>query len=191
MRSSASGARRCSSFFAQAHYRSPVDYTDATLEQATADSGGPPRGAAQRAALRARRTAAAPTTPSDGGRDAAFRRFAAYMADDLDTPRALAELHGLARALNVAVGRGRGRPRRRGGGGRRAACARWTFSGSRRSTVAGRDLRRGAGTRRGARSTRAQQAISRVPTSCATRSQRSASQFATRRRARRSCPSMT
>jgi cysteinyl-tRNA synthetase len=92
-------------FFAQAHYRSPVDYADATLEQASAAAAG------LREALRnARRYAAA----AGGGRDeaireqaqAAFERFAASMADDLDTPRALAELHGLARALNTAVAAG-------------------------------------------------------------------------------------
>jgi cysteinyl-tRNA synthetase len=33
------------------------------------------------------------------------------MADDLDTPRGLAELHGLARAINTAVGAGTADPR--------------------------------------------------------------------------------
>jgi cysteinyl-tRNA synthetase len=89
-------------FFAQAHYRSPVDYSDATLEQATAAAAG------LREALRnARRYAGA----AGGGTDAAiaseaaaaFARFAGHMADDLNTPRALAELHGLARALNTAT----------------------------------------------------------------------------------------
>jgi cysteinyl-tRNA synthetase len=93
-------------FFAQAHYRSPVDYADATLEQASATAAG------LREALRnARRFAAA---GGDGGGDtairdeaqAAFERYAAYMADDLDTPRALAELHGVARAINTAVAAG-------------------------------------------------------------------------------------
>ena len=96
-------------FFAQAHYRSPVDYTDATLEQAASTAAG------LREALRnARRYA-------DGGRggadeairaqaDRAFEGFKAYMADDLDTPRALAELHGLARAINTAVAAGAADP---------------------------------------------------------------------------------
>ena len=34
---------------------------------------------------------------------AAFGRFGEHMADDLNTPRALAELHGIARALNSAA----------------------------------------------------------------------------------------
>ena len=89
-------------FFAQAHYRSPVDYSDVTLQQASSTAAG------LREALRnARRYAAA---PGDGGdaairaqAKASFEGFARYMADDLDTPRALAELHGLSRALNTAV----------------------------------------------------------------------------------------
>jgi len=97
-------------FFAQAHYRSPVDYSDATLEQASATASG------LREALRnARRYAEA----AGSGRDtairaqagAAFDGFAGYMADDLDTPRALAELHGLARGLNIAVAGGGADPR--------------------------------------------------------------------------------
>jgi cysteinyl-tRNA synthetase len=88
-------------FFAQAHYRSPVDYSDATLEQASATAAG------LREALRnARRYGAAGAAGDTAIRseaDAALARFAAYMAEDLDTPRALAELHKLARALNAAV----------------------------------------------------------------------------------------
>src|SRR4051794_12282139 len=81
-------------FFAQAHYRSPVDYADATLEQAAATAAG------LREALRnARRYADAGSGGDDeavrAGAEAAFEGFAASMADDLDTPRALAELHGL------------------------------------------------------------------------------------------------
>ena len=94
-------------FFAQAHYRSPVDYSDATLQQASATAAG------LREALRnARRYAAGArraTVPPDYA-VAAFERFAAYMADDLDTPRALAELHGLARDINVAVAAGEAAP---------------------------------------------------------------------------------
>jgi cysteinyl-tRNA synthetase len=91
-------------FFAQAHYRSPVDYSDTTLEQASRAADG------LREALRnARRYAG-----SDGAGQAAIReraqegfdRFAGFMADDLDTPRALAELHGIARAINTAVAEG-------------------------------------------------------------------------------------
>jgi len=96
-------------FFAQAHYRSPVDYSDSTLEQASATAAG------LREALRnARRYAAADGTGSDTAiltqADAAFRAFAGYMADDLDTPRALAELHVLARAVNSAVAGGEADP---------------------------------------------------------------------------------
>ena len=101
-------------FFAQAHYRSPVDYSDSTLEQASATAAG------LREALRnARRYAAADGAGSDTAirpqADAAFKPFAAYMADDLDTPRALAELHVLARALNTAVAGGGADPAAVGG----------------------------------------------------------------------------
>jgi cysteinyl-tRNA synthetase len=96
-------------FFAQAHYRNPVDYSDSTLEQASSTAAG------LREALRnARRYAAADCTGSDTGirtqAEAAFKGFAAYMADDLDTPRALAELHVLARAINTAVAGGEADP---------------------------------------------------------------------------------
>jgi cysteinyl-tRNA synthetase len=90
-------------FFAQAHYRSPVDYSDATLEQAAAAAAG------LREALRnARRYAAAgdgadSAVSAEAEAEAAFDRFVGHMADDLNTPRALAELHGLARALNTAT----------------------------------------------------------------------------------------
>jgi cysteinyl-tRNA synthetase len=92
-------------FFAQAHYRSPVDYSDTALEQATATAAG------LREALRnARRYVSAAGGGIQGAlaaqAEAAFNGFAAYMADDLDTPRALAELHGLARAINTAVAGG-------------------------------------------------------------------------------------
>ena len=89
-------------FFAQAHYRSPVDYSEAALEAASAAAEG------LREALRnARRSAASGAGGSDAAAlaeaQAAFDRFAAHMADDLNTPRALAELHGLARVLNTAA----------------------------------------------------------------------------------------
>jgi cysteinyl-tRNA synthetase len=93
-------------FFAQAHYRSPVDYTETTVKQATATAAG------FREALRnARRYAGAQGDGAEAGirdqAEAAFERFGAYMADDLDTPRALAELHGLAHSINTAVAGGR------------------------------------------------------------------------------------
>jgi cysteinyl-tRNA synthetase len=89
-------------FFAQAHYRSPVDYSEVALEAASAAAAG------LREALRnARRSAASGAGGGDPAvlaeAQAAFDRFAAHMADDLNTPRALAELHGLARALNSAA----------------------------------------------------------------------------------------
>ena len=93
-------------FFAQAHYRSPVDYSDTTLEQASATANG------LREALRnARRYAAGGESgfPPQSAVDA-FDRFAGFMADDLDTPRALAELHALARDINVAVAGGQASP---------------------------------------------------------------------------------
>jgi cysteinyl-tRNA synthetase len=87
-------------FFAQVHYRSPVDYSDSVLEQASGAAAGLRE--ALRNARRYAAGAAADPVPPDYA-SAAFDRFAAYMADDLDTPRALAELHGLARDINVAV----------------------------------------------------------------------------------------
>jgi cysteinyl-tRNA synthetase len=93
--------------FAQAHYRSPVDYSDTTLEQASATAAG------LREALRnARRYAAGndgSAAPPQSAIDT-FDRFAAHMADDLDTPKALAELHALAREINVAVAAGDAAP---------------------------------------------------------------------------------
>ena len=176
-------------FFAQAHYRSPVDYTDATLAQAAATADG------LREALRnARRYAAA----GDGGADdtladeGGWARSSAsppHMADDLDTPRALAELLAPRARDQPAVagggvesggGGGRGRPARprarrararvaRSGGARpRTRRSPWPWSAPRR----------------------APRATTRAPTSCATRSPRSASPSATPRRGRRSCPSM-
>ena len=94
-------------FFAQAHYRSPVDYSAATLEQAsnTADGLREALRNARRYAGGARGDETAPAYAAE-----AFARFSAFMADDLDTPRALAELHGLARDVNVAVAGGEAAP---------------------------------------------------------------------------------
>jgi cysteinyl-tRNA synthetase len=92
-------------FFAGASYRMPVDYHERTLEQAAAVAER------FRETLRnARRYArSAATGVDDGiatvGRDAAVA-FDAALADDLDTPAALAVLHGLASELNAAVGGG-------------------------------------------------------------------------------------
>ncbi len=89
-------------FFAQAHYRSPVDYSDATLDQAAAAAAG------LREALRnARRYAGSGGGQGDtavlAAAEQAFGRFRGHLTDDLNTPRALAELHGVARALNSAA----------------------------------------------------------------------------------------
>ena len=89
-------------FFAAAHYRSPVDYTEEALDQARASARG------LREAVRGARRALEGVT---GGDDPAFRELALgagavfdeRMADDLDTPRALALLHGLASAINSDV----------------------------------------------------------------------------------------
>ncbi len=92
-------------FFAGASYRMPIDYHARTLEQAAAVADR------FRETLRnARRYARAGAAGGDGGiatvgRDAAVA-FDVAMADDLDTPAALAVLHGLASELNAAVGGG-------------------------------------------------------------------------------------
>jgi cysteinyl-tRNA synthetase len=96
-------------FFAGASYRMPIDYNPRTLEQAAAVAER------FRETLRnARRYAR-----SDGGGgdlaiatvggDAALA-FDAALADDLDTPAALAVLHGLASELNAAVADGDAAP---------------------------------------------------------------------------------
>jgi cysteinyl-tRNA synthetase len=92
-------------FFAGASYRMPIDYNQRTLEQAAAVAER------FRESLRnARRYARSAGTGADAGiatvgRDAAAA-FDAALADDLDTPAALAVLHGLATELNAAVGDG-------------------------------------------------------------------------------------
>jgi cysteinyl-tRNA synthetase len=92
-------------FFAGASYRMPVDYHERTLEQAAAVAER------FRETLRnARRYARSAAAGADEGiatvgRDAAVA-FDAALADDLDTPAALAVLHGLASELNAAVGGG-------------------------------------------------------------------------------------
>jgi cysteinyl-tRNA synthetase len=92
-------------FFASAVYRSPQDYDDEGLARAAASNDR------FREALRsARRYAAAGGRGTDdavrAAGEEAGRRFDVAMADDLDTPAALAALHGLARELNAAVAGG-------------------------------------------------------------------------------------
>jgi cysteinyl-tRNA synthetase len=97
-------------FFAQAHYRSPVDYSDSTLEQAAATAAG------FRETLRnARRYADAGMGESTNDllrsqADDAFGNFRSFMLDDLNTPRALAELHALSHSINAQVGSGLASP---------------------------------------------------------------------------------
>jgi len=76
----------------QSHYRTPVEVTAATLEQATNTLSG--------LDAFARRVADLPPAGADA---AAIERFRAAMDDDLDTPRAVAELSGLVRAANTAL----------------------------------------------------------------------------------------
>ena len=123
------------------------------------------------------------------GATAAFEALRRALADDLDTPRALAELFGLARAVNSARGGGQRRPGRRRGRRRPARERARRARARRRSTARPRPPRRGARPGRRAREPRAPRATTRAPTSCATTSRRSASPCATPRRGRRSCPS--
>ena len=79
----------------QSHYRAPVEVTGATLAQAAGTLSG--------LDAFARRAADLPAVAADG---AAVARFRAAMDDDLDTPRAMAELSGLVRAANTAIDAG-------------------------------------------------------------------------------------
>jgi cysteinyl-tRNA synthetase len=76
----------------QSHYRAPVEVTGTTLEQAANTLSG--------LDAFARRTADLPGAAADAG---ALERFRAAMDDDLDTPRAMAELSGLVRAAHTAL----------------------------------------------------------------------------------------
>jgi cysteinyl-tRNA synthetase len=96
-------------FFAAAKYRNPVDYTEATLEQARRTTAG-----LREALGNARRYAAAAGGSSDRAvaerAQEAGRAFDEALANDLDTPAALAVLHGLATDLNRAVAAGEADP---------------------------------------------------------------------------------
>ncbi|HEX6957814.1 MAG TPA: cysteine--tRNA ligase [Ferrovibrio sp.] len=74
-----------------AHYRQPLDWTDAGLKDAKAQLDRLYR------ALDALKDVEAPAAP------AAPAAFLAALADDLNTPKALAELHQLANAANKAT----------------------------------------------------------------------------------------
>jgi len=79
----------------QSHYRAPVDVTGTTIEAATRALSGLDGFA--------RRTADLPGASPDA---AALGRFRAAMDDDLDTPRAAAEMWALMKAANTALDSG-------------------------------------------------------------------------------------
>ncbi len=79
----------------QSHYRAPVEVTAATLEAATNTLSGLDGFA--------RRASDLPGAPADPD---ALDRFRAAMDDDLDTPRAVAEMWGLMKAANTALDTG-------------------------------------------------------------------------------------
>ncbi len=99
------GAETLLLLFAQAHYRSRLEYSPATLEQAQAG------GERLREALRRARVAPGGDDSEAGERlataaAAAVARFDEALDDDLATPEAVAALFGLARDLNQAVDAG-------------------------------------------------------------------------------------
>ena len=106
----------------QSHYRAPVEVTGDTLETATSTLAG--------LDAFARRTA---DLPAAGADPEALDRFRAAMDDDLDTPRAMAEMLTLTRSANAALDAGDS-----AGAASRAAAVR-EMAG-----VVGLDLRGGA-----------------------------------------------
>ena len=96
-------------FFAGASYRMPIDYHERALEQAAAVAERF-REALRNARRYARSGVGADAGIATVGSDAAIA-FDAALADDLDTPAALAVLHGLAGELNAAVAGGDADPR--------------------------------------------------------------------------------
>jgi cysteinyl-tRNA synthetase len=79
----------------QSHYRAPVEVTGATLEAATKALSG--------LDAFARRASDLPATAAD---TFAVARFRDAMDDDLDTPRAMAELFAVVKAANTALDAG-------------------------------------------------------------------------------------
>jgi cysteinyl-tRNA synthetase len=79
----------------QSHYRAPVEVTGGTVEAASNTLAG--------LDAFARRVADLPAGPADAR---ALDRFRAAMDDDLDTPRAVAELMSLVKAANSALDAG-------------------------------------------------------------------------------------
>ena len=130
-RSSAGAARRCSSSSRRRTTAAPS--TTRTRRS---------RGASTAPACARRCATPVATRRRRGGADAAsaprrsrVRALRGHMADDLNTPRALAELHGLARAINTAVAGGVADPRP-WRTQPTCSCARSTCSASPRSTQA-------------------------------------------------------
>jgi cysteinyl-tRNA synthetase len=95
-------------YFAGASYRMPIDYHERALEQAAAVAERF-RETFRNARRYARSGSGSNTHVAESARIAA-ERFDAAMADDLDTPAALAVLHGLASELNGAVAVGEAEP---------------------------------------------------------------------------------
>jgi cysteinyl-tRNA synthetase len=79
----------------QSHYRAPVEVTAATLDAATRTLAG--------LEAFARRAVELPHAAPDAG---ALERFRAAMDDDLDTPRAVAEIWSVMKAANTALDAG-------------------------------------------------------------------------------------
>ena len=79
----------------QSHYRAPVEVTSTTLDAATSTLAG--------LDAFARRAADLPVAGADSD---ALERFRAAMDDDLDTPRAMAEMLTLVKAANTALDAG-------------------------------------------------------------------------------------
>ncbi len=91
--------------FARAHYRSSVDYSPESLDDARRSNDR------LREALRRAARTAGEATPQGGGplataADDADRRFRAALDDDFATPEALAALFDLVRAMNAAIDAG-------------------------------------------------------------------------------------
>ena len=173
-------------FFAQAHYRSPVDYSDTTLEQAAATAAG------LREALRNARRYAAGSESAPPPRSAVdtFDRFAGLHGRRSRYAESAGRAARASRARSTWQWPAARRLRTRWGPRPTCWCAHWTCSAWPRSTAPPRRPPRRSRSPRSAQM-RAQQGILRSQTSCATALRSSDSQCATRRRAHRSCPSMT
>jgi cysteinyl-tRNA synthetase len=99
------GAETLLSLFARAHYRSPLDYSPASLDDAR-KSNDRLREALRRAARVAGTAAPATAGPLADTAAAVDARFRAALDDDFATPEALAALFELVRTLNAALDAG-------------------------------------------------------------------------------------